>query len=443
VLLAAAAKSAQVPFSPWLFAAMAGPTPVSALLHSATLVAAGAYLLIRLSPALEGVAWFLPAVALVGIVTTLTGGLVAAVQTHAKRVLAASTSAQYGLMFVAVGAGVPAAAAAQLVTHAVFKSLLFLGAGMALHAAGTEALGRLRLGRVLPATAVLSGIGALALAAVPPFGGAWSKEQIVAGALEANLALGAVLLGVGFLSAFYAARYQLLAFGLRRPGNGPGERTSSPGRVEIAAMGILAAVTVGLSLLWLPGARAMVEDLTLGPLPHGAAWEVLAGLAAVLTAFVLVAWLDRQGRLLTLGLSGDMQASLGDWAGLPAALSTLVARPTLVASARLRAFDDRVVDAGVRRAAWVAGAASALVSRRIELPLEATVRGIGWGALRAADASRVADDSGVDAAVEATGRGVGLAGHQSRRLQGGQSHHYFVIVVAGVGLIVLALVVLR
>ena len=105
VLLAAVAKSAQVPFSPWLFAAMAGPTPVSALLHSATLVAAGAYLLIRLAPVLEPVAWFLPLTAIVGIATALSGGIVAAVQTHMKRVLAASTSAQYGLMFVAIGAG--------------------------------------------------------------------------------------------------------------------------------------------------------------------------------------------------------------------------------------------------------------------------------------------------------------------------------------------------
>ncbi|MGH2601645.1 MAG: proton-conducting transporter membrane subunit, partial [Dehalococcoidia bacterium] len=120
VLVAAAAKSAQLPFSPWLFAAMAGPTPVSALLHSATLVAAGTYLLIRLAPALAPVWWFLPALALVGIATAVAGGIVAFIQTDIKRALAASTSAQYGLMFVAVGAGSAAAGAAHLVAHAAF-----------------------------------------------------------------------------------------------------------------------------------------------------------------------------------------------------------------------------------------------------------------------------------------------------------------------------------
>jgi len=184
VLVAAIAKSGQLPFSPWLFSAMAGPTPVSALLHSATMIAAGAYALARLQPALSQASWFGPAVLGIGLATALAGGVVALLQDHGKRVLAASTSAQYGLMFVAVGAGFPGAAGAHLVTQAFFKALLFLTIGVAITAAGTADITRMRLGRALPAVAAASLVGSLALAAVPPLGGAWTKEAIVAAAAD-------------------------------------------------------------------------------------------------------------------------------------------------------------------------------------------------------------------------------------------------------------------
>ena len=213
VLLAAAAKSAQVPFSYWLFSAMEGPSPVSALLHSATMVAAGAYALIRLQPVLGSVAWFGPAVVGLGLVSALAGGVVALLQTDFKRALAASTTAQYGLMLIAVGAGSVGAATAQLVTHAFFKSLLFLGAGLALSLAGTGDLGRLRLGRSQRVAAVLVGIGALSLAAVPPLGGAFSKEFVLAAAASWSPWLGAGVLLAGFLSALYAGRIFALSYG--------------------------------------------------------------------------------------------------------------------------------------------------------------------------------------------------------------------------------------
>src|SRR3546814_6585186 len=120
---------------------MAGPTSVSALLHSATMVAAGAYLLARTVPELGAAGWLPGAVVGFGLLSAVAGGLVATAQNDLKRALAASTTAQYGLMFVAVGSGSVAAAGAHLVTHAIFKSLLFLGAGIALHAAGSGSLG--------------------------------------------------------------------------------------------------------------------------------------------------------------------------------------------------------------------------------------------------------------------------------------------------------------
>ena len=444
VLLAAMAKSAQVPFSPWLFAAMAGPTPVSALLHSATLVASGAYLLIRLAPALEPVGWFLPAVALVGLVTALAGGVVATVQTHAKRALAASTSAQYGLMFVAIGSGFPAAAGAQLVAHAAFKSLLFLGAGVAIHATGTPRLDGLRLGRALPVVAGLSAVGALALAAVPPLGAAWSKDAVLAAAWTASGPLGAAVLAAGFLSALYAARYQLLAYGVAGlPAAAEPPAVRQPGPVETWSMAALAAITVALSLLWLPGAVRLVEEMAAGPLAEGATWQTLLAVGLLAAAVALALRLRGLGLLATLGLAPATQSRAGDWLGLPSVTSTLVVRPVTAFSRLLRAFDDRVIDAGVRRAAWLGGVVSRILSRRFELAIDGVVRLVADMTLSTAAGSRLADDSGVDAAVEAAGRGVGLAGHHSRRLQTGLSHQYFVIVAAGLPLMAAVLVVFR
>ncbi len=435
VLLGAAAKSAQVPFSPWLFAAMAGPTPVSALLHSATMVAAGAYLLIRMAPALDSVGWFLPAIAIVGLITALLGGLVALFQTHVKRVLAASTSAQYGLMFIAIGAGSSAAAGAQLVTHAAFKSLLFLAAGVAIHATGSMLLGRLRLGRALPFVAVATGVGALALAGLPPLGGAWSKEAIVAAAIETSVALGVATLAAGFLSALYVGRFQILAFG---PGNGA-KQIRRPTSTEIGALAVLAATTIGLAILWLPAASDIVVDLTGGQLTTGSAWEFVVAVGLLLGAGLLVILLDRRGRLLDLGVKPALQAAVGDWLLLPRATSALVVAPTLRLSAVLGRADDRVIDAGVRAAARIAQFVSSLVARRVEFSIDGVVGATAAATMLTAAASRRADDSGVDGAVEATGRGVGLAGHHSRRLQTGLTHHYFVIVAVGLVLIAVIL----
>ncbi len=439
VLVAVAAKSAQVPFSPWLFAAMAGPTPVSALLHSATMVAAGTYLLIRLAPALDSVAWFLPAIAIVGLLTALGGGVVAMFQTQTKRVLAASTSAQYGLMFVAIGAGSTAAAGSQLVTHAAFKSLLFLAAGVAIHATGSTLLGRLRLGRSLPFVAVAAGVGTLALAGLPPLGGAWSKESIVAAAMDTSAALGIATLVVGFLGAMYVGRFQLLAFG---PGE-PAGLVRRPTTTELAALAVLAVTTIALGALWLPGTSDVVEGLTGGDLAAGSAWEFVAAVGLLLGAGLVVILLDRRGRLLDLGVRPSIQAAVGDWLLLPRVTSALVVAPTLRLSAALGRADDRVIDAGIRASARVAQLISSLVDRRVEFTIDGVVRATAAATMLTAAVSRRADDSGVDGAVEATGRGVSLAGHQSRRLQTGQTHHYFVIVAVGLVLIAVILFAAR
>ena len=427
VLLAAAAKSAQLPFSPWLFSAMAGPTPVSALLHSATLVAAGAFAIIRLGPALAPTGWFGPAAAGLGLATALAGGVVAATQTDFKKALAGSTSSQYGLMFLAVGAGSTAAAGAHLVTHAAYKSLLFLGAGIAIHAAGSGELARMRLGRALPRVASLFAVGALALAAVPPLGGGWSKEEVSAAAFEVAPWLGLATLLSSVLTALYAARLFLLGYG-------PGEvrRVTGPRSGEFAGLTWLAGMSVLLSLLWLPAAEVSVERATAGPLPEAAPWGLPAALLALTAAFLAVWLLWGKGRLLTLGLPMEVQAAAADWLGLPTAARRGIVRPTVALARALARFDDRVVDAGVRGAAWIGRHVSRLLNAWGERGIEGAVWGVADATLASADLSRAADDQGVDAAVEGVARGVGVGGAWSRRLQTGMAHHYYVVVAVGI-----------
>jgi NADH:ubiquinone oxidoreductase subunit 5 (subunit L)/multisubunit Na+/H+ antiporter MnhA subunit len=466
ILLAAAAKSAQLPFAPWLFSAMAGPTPASALLHSATMVSAGAYLLIRLAPSFEAVAWFAPTVAAIGLATALAGGAVALTQRHLKRALAGSTSAQYGLMFLAVGAGSTAAAGAQLVAHALFKALLFLAAGAAIHTAGTADLERMRLGRRLPVVAMSAAVGALALAAVPPLGGSWTKEQILAVTIDRSMGLGGATLVAALLTAAYAARLWVLAFGPGPPGNGP---AAAGDRRPVVALVTLATTSVLLGLLWLPAGAELVEAATGGLLAHGALGGLVAAWGAIVVAVIAVWWLHRRGRLVDLGLPPRLQAAVTGWFGLPGAARRVVVDPVLRLSQLLAIADDRLVDAGVRGAVALAqgvsraldrfaelsftalahGAAGAALAagrwlrRRIEPATDAVVGGIAAGTDLLALASRRTDDRGIDQAVEGLARATAAAGHRARQSQTGLTHHYYLYAAVGAAMLVLSLVVFR
>lgn len=437
LLFAAAAKSAQVPFAQWLFAAMAGPTPVSALLHSATLVAAGAYLLIVTSSLLGVVPWFLAAVAAVGLVTIVAGGTVAALHRDAKPALAGSTSAQYGLMFIAVGAGAPALAGAQLVVHALYKALLFLGAGVAIHATGSGSLGRMRLGRRHPLAAATSVIGLVALAAVPLASGGWTKEAIVAATEERSGVVALLVIASGALTAFYAMRLGLLMWRpLAQTTGRNGWRRPAP---EEWPLLLLAAATTLLSALWLPGGAAwLVGDAGEGFQGGGVA---LALLSVALGAGV--AWmLDSGGKLWPLGGSAGSRLS-ATWLGAIPALQHRTAERTLALAAALARFDQRVVDAGVRGAARVGMAVSRALALRDVVTVDGSVRAIAEGALWTADGSRRMDERAVDGAVESTGRGVARAGRESRRLQSGMSHEYLQLIAAGLAVALVVLLVAR
>ena len=215
LLLGAAGKSAQFPLYVWLPDAMAGPTPVSALIHAATMVTAGVYLLVRVNPLLAVAdGWVLDILAWVGLATAIIAATAAIAQRDIKKVLAYSTISQLGFMFVAVGVGSYTAAIFHMITHAFFKALLFLGSGSVIHAMdGEQDMSRYGgLARFLPVTSVTFGIGWLAIAGVPPFAGFWSKDEILAGAWNSNKLLWALLLFAAMLTAFYMSRAVFMTF---------------------------------------------------------------------------------------------------------------------------------------------------------------------------------------------------------------------------------------
>ena len=213
-LAAAAAKSAQVPFQTWLPDAMEAPTPISALIHAATMVNAGVYLLARLYPAFADVPGWTAAVVTVGLLSALLAAIMALVATDLKRVLAYSTVSQLGYMVYAVGVGGVFASQLHLLSHSVFKALLFLSAGAIIHAVGTRDMRQMGgLGRKMPIVRAVFVIGALALVGLPPANGFLSKELV----LEEGLAHGpawayaGMLLGAG-LTALYTIRMVAMVF---------------------------------------------------------------------------------------------------------------------------------------------------------------------------------------------------------------------------------------
>ena len=215
LFVAAAGKSAQLPLYVWLPDAMEGPTPVSAMVHAATMVTSGVYLLVRMNNVLTDDA--LIVIAVVGAATALFAALCAVAQHDIKKVLAYSTISQLGFMFLAIGSGAYVAAIFHVITHSFFKALLFLGSGSVIHGMGDEQdmrkMGALRL--AMPITAATFIVGWLAIAGVPPFAGFWSKDEILLAAWEQKN-IGPLLWGVGLitalLTAYYMSRQVILVF---------------------------------------------------------------------------------------------------------------------------------------------------------------------------------------------------------------------------------------
>ncbi|MGQ0576256.1 MAG: proton-conducting transporter transmembrane domain-containing protein [Pseudonocardia sp.] len=428
VVVAALGKSAQLPFSFWLSRAMAGPSPVSALLHSATMVAAGAYLLLRLGPLLGATGWAGHLVAWAGAATALLLGLVAVAQRDLKQLLAASTAAQLGFMVLAAGAAGVTAGALQLVAHAATKSLLFLAAGAWLVALGTKQLGELRgAARRFPLVGGTFTVGAASLAGLPPLSLWVSKDAVLAAALDRSPGLYVVGLAAALVSAVYSAK---AVWWVWQPAARPHEQRAPSGQIGVA-MGtplvVLAALAAGLGLLAVP----------LRPDPAPAGWELLvsAALAVAGVAFAL-----RVGDRLPGRVSRESAAradlldesavranrdggtarwtdAFGGWLELERAAHVVVVRPTLAVAHALARFDDRVLDRAVDAASGAVVRAGQVLDRRGELS--------------------------VDGVVGAVAAGSRALGRLARRPQTGLLHQYYAQTAAALAVLALLVIVVR
>ena len=389
VVVAALGKAAQLPFSFWLSGAMKGPSPVSALLHSAAMVAMGGYLLLRVEPLLAATGWAGPLTAWVGVLTAVLMGLVALAQRDLKQLLAASTAAQLGFVVLAAGVGAVGGGAAHLVAHASVKALLFLAAGAWLTALGTEDLRQLRgVARRWPVVGVAASVAALALAGIAPLSLWATKDAVLTAALESSPWLYAAGLLAAALSAAYAGK-ALWAIWRR------GARADDTGGVSTLEQAPLVLLAVGaavLGVLALPPISGMLADALGG---HGQVPIVELAVSAVIAAIVL---------LLMLRLRTPAPRWARRWLGLEAAAQAVVVRPSLTVAHALARFDDHVLDRAVNA---VAGSVPVL----------------------ARSAARV-DDHVLDRVVSAIAGRVRRLGHLARAPQTGAIHQYFLQTVA-------------
>lgn len=373
LLLAACGKSAQVPLQSWLGDAMEGPTPVSALIHAATMVTAGVYLITRSGPIFEHAPYAQVAVVLVGAVTLLFGAIIGCAKDDIKKALAASTMSQIGYMVLAAGLGPAGYAVAimHLLTHGFFKAGLFLGAGSVMHGMNEETdmrrYGGLRA--VMPITFVTFGLGYLAIIGVPPFAGFYSKDKIIEVAFGHGGA-GGFLLGTAALSgagitAFYMTRVMLLTFFGKRRWHRDVHPHESPS-VMTWPMLVLAVGSVAAGfLLSLGGALqnwlAPVVGIHHGELPVPG-WVISAITVAVVLCGVCIAYriyradipeTAPQGSALTVAARRDLY---GD-----AFNEAVFMRPGKRLTRGMVLVDDRVVDGMVNGVASTLGAVSGWV----------------------------------------------------------------------------------
>ncbi|WP_030901150.1 NADH-quinone oxidoreductase subunit L [Streptomyces sp. NRRL F-5126] len=417
MVAAALGKSAQLPFSFWLSRAMQGPSPVSALLHSATMVAAGAYLLLRLHPLLAATAWAGPLVAWTGALTALALGIVAIAQSDLKQLLAASTSAQIGFMVLAAGSGGVAGGLTQLIAHAATKSALFLAAGVWLTALGSKQLPSLRgAARHYRLVGAAFAVGTLTLAGLPPLSLWAAKDEVLAAARAENTGLYAVGLAAAAVAAVYSVKALWYVTRPLPPGAEAGYDTERHGTRRIPRQALfplwaLTALAAVLGVLALPGPATWIGQLVGAPAePAPAAWEL--GLSAGVS-LAAATWAWRYASRPAPVPRAVARWAEG-WLGLERAAYLLVARPVLALAGALAVLDDRVVDGTVRQTAR-AGLAVARFARRL-------------------------DDSGIDAAVGAIASGARRLGRWARRPQTGLLHQYYA--QAAVGFCVLILIVL-
>ena len=399
LFVGATGKSAQIPLYTWLPDAMAGPTPVSALIHAATMVTAGIYMIARsnimytLAPATMMV------VAVVGLATAILAATIALKQNDIKKVLAYSTVSQLGYMFLGLGVGAYTGAVFHVMTHAFFKALLFLGAGSAIHAMGGEQDIRKMggLGKHMRITYITFFIGCIAIAGIPPFSGFFSKDEILAGAFAKNPLLYAIGLGGALLTAFYM--FRLLAMTFMGKFRGTEEQLhhvhESPSAITVPLI-ILAFLSIVGGLVGIPeflmsGGHKLAEFLNpvfsksneilaKHEIPHQTEW-ILTGVSTIII-LIASAWAWKKYKnypIVTADEKGFGKVLQDKW------------------------YVDELYDAIIVR------------------PLRSLSSFL----------NNVIERSGIDGLVNGVGRGINYSSRQVRLLQNGQVGAYILMMVIG------------
>jgi NADH-quinone oxidoreductase subunit L len=339
----AAGKSAQFPLHVWLPDAMEGPTPVSALIHAATMVAAGVFLVARMWPLFAASSTALNVVLVIGTFTALVAATIAVGQTDIKKVLAYSTISQLGFMFAALGAGAWVAALFHLVTHAAFKALLFLTSGSVIHGSGTQDLREMGgLWRKMPVTTACWLAGALALAGIPPLAGFFSKDAVIAAVLHASPVAGVALVVASVLTGVYVARATQLAFFGAHRGNGHVHESPAVMTAPLVALALL-AVGLGFSATAFGAVLGAEHEAISVPIAITSVVAALIGLATGGLVWyrnpaaenTFPAWLERVWGAARAGYGFD---------GL---LERAFVRPAMASAMLAYAFLDRIVIDGV------------------------------------------------------------------------------------------------
>jgi len=405
----AVGKSAQFPLHVWLPDAMEGPTPVSALIHAATMVAAGVYLVARTFVLFEAHPETLQVVAVIGAITAFFAATIAVTQTDIKRVLAYSTISQLGFMMLGLGVGAPTAGFFHLVTHACFKALLFLGAGSVIHGAGAQEMGELGgLWSKMRVTAWTVLVATLAIAGVPPLAGFWSKDEILSAALEHGHGL-LFLVGIATsgLTAFYMFRFFYLTFAGRYRGSHHVHESPA------VMTGPLALLAVASAVVGLPGS----------PWGHHAFQRFLGEGAPAAPNLVAM---GASILIAALGIGAATWRYMAHRPLLPAPLERAV-MPLYQLAAHKYYMDELYDRAIIQPVLWLTRAAFAFD----QWGIDGLVNLVGTLTLVVSRIKQAIDVTLVDGAVNGVAAIVAGLGMAARRLQTGLVQTYLLIAALG------------
>ncbi len=423
IFLGAVGKSAQFPLHVWLPDAMEGPTPVSALIHAATMVAAGVFLVARMFPLFEHSPQALLTVAIIGGFTAVFAATMALVMTDIKRVLAYSTISQLGYMMLGLGVGGVAIGIFHLFNHAFFKALLFLGAGSVNHATGTFDIRRMGgLRRIMPWTYATFLIASLSIAGIWPLAGFWSKDEILASSLENQPVLFYLALLTVFMTAFYMFRVVFLTFGGRYRGDGRPHESPSVMVTPMVVLAVLAVgsgwinVTGGFSQFLGHGETSGFAQGFFGILAHPLPWlSLLMAGAGILLAYAIYSarWLSAE-RISRLFAPLHTIFSRKYW--IDELYENVIARLVLFNGLfrGFQLFDSRVIDDGING-----------------LFIERGVVRLLFSGLKSFD------EKGIDGTVDGVADTIITSSDLARKAQTGQLQLYGMFIVLGILAIVL------